>query len=92
MYQNQYDRTLDSVSELFDCAWSKDSKIALFARFLEDCNIPEENWQLFLEKAARTEAVSDDQTCDQCGLPFPHEGVSGLCPQCAPQSLIPGGP
>ncbi len=63
MYQNRFDQELQNISHTMDLGWGVDSKIGLFAQFLQE--YPQSNdlfdrWKAFLEDQAEDELREQD--------------------------------
>lgn len=62
MFQNRFDQVLNEVSICTGVCWNDESKICLFARFLQEERDPYlfDRWEEFLEREA-TEENSEGQ-------------------------------
>lgn len=59
MFENRFDEAVEEVSTCYDLNWNDDSKVRLFARFLQE-EAPHlfQSWESFLEREA------DDENSD----------------------------
>ena len=60
MFHNRFDEAMEEVSIVHGLDWNDESKVALFARFLDESCASFQAWEDFLERQAAEEIVGDD--------------------------------